>query len=389
MLEHTPEEKKRTKNLILASLRQQGFLVRDGQISLPPACDKEALRRLHWPAALHRIEQARPALQRHEERLLRYIANGSEVQPECIRPALVEVQPGSEYELLFRWACLHWSVPVSAGYGRRLRFVVIDESNGKLIGLIGLCDPVPALKCRDQWIGWSREARHDRLRYVVEAFVLGAVPPYAHLLCGKLMAMLLGSDEIREAFRHKYEGRQTTIRRRPGDGRIALITTCSALGRSSIYNRLKYGNRLLMEPIGFTSGYGEFHFSNGLYERLREYAEQHCAATAKRPPWGKGFRNKREVVRRVLQHLGLPFQWMNHQVRREVFAMPLAANTREFLRGEVNELAWYHQPAADLYEYFRERWLLPRAQRDNRWQQWQAEEYRLWGRDPGGNGVPS
>lgn len=370
---------------ILASLRRQGFLIQGGQVSLPPVHDKEGLRRLHQQAVLHRIEQAQPTLQRHEERLLCYIANGNEVDPDRIRPALIEVLPGSEHELLFRWACLHWSVPVSAGYGRRLRFVVIDQHNGKLIGLIGLCDPVPALKCRDQWIGWNREARHARLRYVAEAFVLGAVPPYSFLLCGKLVAMLAGSNEVRLAFQRKYEGRQTTIRRLPSDGRIALVTTCGALGRSSIYNRLKYRSRLLMEPIGYTAGYGEFHFSNGIYQQLREYAERHCIATAKRPPWGVGFRNKREVVRRVLQHLGLPLAWMNHQVRREVFAMPLAGNTREFLRGEVNELAWYHQPAADLFEYFRQRWLLPRAQRDDQWRHYRAEEYRLWRRGKGVN----
>ncbi|MGB9713316.1 MAG: Druantia anti-phage system protein DruA [Dissulfurimicrobium sp.] len=57
----------------------------------------------------------------YEDRLIRYIANGDEVVPSAIRPKLVVVKPESEHELLFRYACLHWGIPVSAGYGRRRR----------------------------------------------------------------------------------------------------------------------------------------------------------------------------------------------------------------------------------------------------------------------------
>ena len=39
---------------------------------------------------------------------------------------------------VFRYASLHWSVPVSQGYGRRTRFLVIDEQNEKLIGIFAL-----------------------------------------------------------------------------------------------------------------------------------------------------------------------------------------------------------------------------------------------------------
>jgi hypothetical protein len=157
-----------------------------------------------------------------------------------------------------------------------------------------------------------------------------------------------------------------------------LITTTSALGRSSIYNRLRYRDRLLMHSVGYTSGWGEFHFSNGVYARLREYAEKYCAATAKHKAWGTGFRNRREVVRRVLAHVGLSTRWMNHGIHRELFVMPLARNVREFLRGEHQRLLWYHQSVEELFAYFRERWLLPRAARDARYREFQADRYRLW-----------
>lgn len=91
---------------------------------------------------------------------------------------------------------------------------------------------------------------------------------------------------------------------------------------------------------------------------------EHCYPTAKHGKWGNGFRNRREVIRKVLAELGLSWKLAFHQVRREIFAVPLAENTRAFLRGEDPELRHYHLRSADIFAWFRKRWLLPRAKRD-------------------------
>ncbi len=217
--------------LILRSLQKQGFRRRNGLILPPITSDKDHLRSLHSTAVEHKLIRSAPSLQRHEEQLLKHIAPGHQFDPTSIRPSLVEVMPDSEDELLFRYAALHWAIPVSSGYGRRIRFLVMDEHHHKLIGVIGLGDPVFNLAVRDGWIGWNKEARREHLRNVMDAFVLGAVPPYSYLLCGKLVAMLVASREVREAFNKKYRSRRSVIRRRVTDGRLALITTMSALGR--------------------------------------------------------------------------------------------------------------------------------------------------------------
>src|SRR5205823_12751600 len=110
--------------------------------------------------------------------------------------------------------------------------------NGKVVGVTGLFGPVIAVAGRDNWIGWSKDKRLERLRHVMDAFVLGAVPPYSQLLFGKLVGLLCASEEVRRACYRKYHGTESIISGKPFDGRIALITTMSALGRSSIYNRL-------------------------------------------------------------------------------------------------------------------------------------------------------
>jgi len=366
------------RDKIIRSLRAQGFRVQNGTILPPEDLSKHKVRELHRTAVEHRIERAREGLFRKETELIQHIASGNEVDPRCICPRLVEVIPDSDDELLFRYASLHWSIPVSSGYGRRLRFLVIDEHNAKLIGLIGLGDPVYSLAPRDEWVGWTFSDRKKRLRNVMDAFVLGAVPPYCFLLCGKLVAMLAASDTVRKAFLKKYGGTRSVIRRELHDARLAMVTTTSALGRSSVYNRLRLGERRLYRSVGFTKGCGEFHFSNGLYGAISAFAEEHCEPTAKQERWGTGFRNRREIVKKCLPAIGLSSDLVYHGVEREVFVVPLARNTREFLRGEHSRLRWYHSPDKDVFGYFRERWLLPRSSWDERFRSWSKDAWAIW-----------
>ena len=362
----------------MKSLRAQGFSVRNGSIFPPKGLSKDGVRKLHETAAAHKIARARDGLHRKEADLLLHIASGCEVIPTRIHPTLVEVTPGSEEELLFRYASVHWSIPVSSGYGRRLRFLVIDQHTNKLMGLIGLGDPVFNLGPRDDWIGWTPAAHQKRLTHVMDAFVLGAVPPYSFLLCGKLVAMLVVSKTVAEVFKRKYSGACSIIGQRKHDGRLALITTTSALGRSSIYNRVRFHNRPLYQSVGFTRGSGEFHFSNGLYSAIADFAMARCKPTAKQESWGTGFRNRRETIKKCLQALGLSTEWLYHGIEREVFVVPLARNTQEFLQSRHNTLSCYTQSEAEIFEYFRDRWMIPRVSRDNRFMSWSKRDWAIW-----------
>lgn len=363
---------------ILRNLRKQGYVVRDGRIELPKDATKDDLRRVNEMACEKKREEAHQRLARHEDRLLGRIASGTEVIPENVSPKLVLVKPDTENELLFRYICLHWSIPVSSGYGRRLRFLVEDQSNGKLIGIFGLGDPVYSLRARDQWIGWDANAKKERLYHVMDAFVLGAVPPYSNLMCGKLVAMLATSDTVRKAFRKQYGGRKTLISGELRKPYLALITTTSALGRSSLYNRLRVNGADYWRHIGNTEGWGEFHFSNGVYADIRAYAERWCDPTAKKQPWGNGFRNKREVVRKVLSRIGLSTDLGNHGIQREIYGAPLGHDALAFLRGEAQRPRYFNTTENEIWSAFRDRWFLARAERTPDFQTFVRDAYRLW-----------
>ena len=275
---------------------------------------------------------------------------------------------GKETGDLFRFASLLWSVPVSRGYGRRLRFLVRDQANNKLIGLIGLCDPVFNLRARDSRIGWDVRAREKRLCNLLDAFVLGAVPPYSTLLAGKLVAALVASREVNERFAEKYAGRVGIISQKRRVARLVMVTTTSALGRSSVYNRLKINGSLLFHPIGFTQGFGHFHIPENIFDLMVKVLKK-----AKHPyadPKKKGYRfgggpNWRfRVIRATVGRLGLSHLMLQHGIGREVYGIPLAENWREFLMGSEKQAKLNLFTVNEISDFCLSRWIIPRVHRN-------------------------
>lgn len=339
------------------------------------AGDKDTLRRLFSHARAYVLEKNRDFISRHADRLLAYIASGEEVDPYRLEPTIVPVRTETDSQL-FRFASLSWSVPVSPGYGRRMRFLVFDRHNGKLVGILGLCDPVFNLRCRDEWIGWDVRQKEERLSSVMNAYVLGAVPPYSYLLGGKLVALLALSDEVRAEFRARYAGKETVIRKKVHDGRLALITVTSALGRSSLYNRLRAEGRTYYVRLGETMGWGHHHLSyNGLYRELCRVLEENNDPILRSYRYGNGPNWKFRLVRQALRLIGLPEDFLQHGLRRETYAAVLATNALEFLRGETDQLEEYRWPAAELFAVFRRRWLWARAERDGRWREFRSRDF--------------
>jgi len=374
---------RRVRARVLAHLEAQGFEV-DGDRIVAPSSNKDDLRRLHAGAVAAGRAQAAPALSRYESQLVEGLAAGDEINPALVSPRLVEVEKNTPEGRLWRWCSLHWSIPVSAGYGRRLRFLVVDAAHGNaVIGLIGLGDPVYSLRARDEFVGWNAEQKKAGLTSVMDAFVLGAVPPYSHLLGGKLVALLGTSTEVRLAFARKYGHRRTLISGRDPHAQLLLVTTTSALGRSSVYNRLRWKDgALAYEPAGFTQGSGDFHLGGDLYEELVEVAKLAGPSTALNAKWRgaeMGFRNRRETIQKAMRLLAIDIDGIRyHGVRREVFMAPLAENTPGMLRGDSTRAQWRSRAAVHVGDWWKERWALPRAEWDRSYKEFDPESWRLW-----------
>ena len=330
----------RLKQAINSHLLNLGFSKNGSGYFVDGVLTKQKIRNLHAAQRLDILERQRAFVETHGSELAQYFASGSQIDPTLIDPELVEVLPDSLESRLFRFACLLWSVPVSQGFGRRLRFLVRDRQNGCLIGLFALGDPVFNLSARDNWIGWTHEDRRDRLVHVMDAYVVGAVPPYSQIIGGKLVAALMGSTEVKRAYERKYLARQSVIRRRTHRARLVLLTTTSALGRSSIYNRLAIPDGPRFLRIGSTKGFGHFHLHGRIFDLLRDHlvARSHPYASGHR--FGMGPNWKLRVARAALEDIGIDGNSiLNHGIEREVYVIPLAENWKEVLSGRAEESA--------------------------------------------------
>ena len=300
-----------------------------------------------------------------------YFALGCEVDPTRISPELKEVSASTTLSRLFRLASTLWSVPVSAGFGRRMRFVVLDRQNGKLIGLMALTDPVFNLRVRDIEIGWSANDRRQRLANVMDANVLGAVPPYSTLLGGKLLTSFLASHEIASRFHEKYAGRVGIISGETKIAELALVTVTSALGRSSIYNRVVLPGVVELKRLGMTTGWGHFHIPESTFQLMRRLLAAQGHPYSEDYHFGRGPNWRFRVIKEALRVCGLDESFMRHGVQREVFAMPLADNYREFLRHETDTLWGRPRPTIDeITAAALVRWVEPRAERRPDFRDW-------------------
>src|SRR5579883_2655262 len=265
--EQQPEERGFLEECSLADLRNRirvELLAHLKLIGLDPLASpsdqeytKDVVRSRHAAQRAEVRESEQQFLTCYGRALLPHFAEGREIIPDAVDPYLSLVRADTEDARLFRLATLLWSVPVSRGYGRRLRFLVRDRANGKLLGIFALTDPVFNLQARDSWIGWDVNDRRQRLVNVMDAHIVGAVPPYSVLLGGKITAALMTSQEVCDAFAARYSQRSGIISQQYKHAQLLLLTVTSALGRSSLYNRLKLPGMVNFQRIGQTTGWGQ------------------------------------------------------------------------------------------------------------------------------------
>ena len=335
---------------------------------------KQKIRDLHSAQRKDILKQRRSFIETHGQALVKHFATGREINPAAIDPEIVEVRSDSLDSRLFRFACLLWSIPVSQGFGRRLRFLVRDRQNGQLIGVFALGDPVFNLSARDNWIGWTHVDRCERLVHVMDAYVVGAVPPYSQLIGGKLVAALMTSQEVKRAYERKYLGSESVIRKKKHRARLALLTTTSALGRSSIYNRLSLPGGPRFLRIGTTRGFGHFHLSGEIFEALRGHLEATGHPYASGHRFGMGPNWKLRVARAALNGIGIDGNSiLKHGIEREVYAIPLAKNWQKILLGSNKNVRSLASPASEIADFCLSRWIVPRAGRDEHYKSFSPE----------------
>lgn len=360
------------KRALRGHLKTLGFTkTSEGDLVLPDG-GKEVVRNLHRGQRRDKLALAQPFLSRALPNALQHFASGSEIDPARIKLRLVRVKSGTQEADLFRVATLTWSVPVSPGFGRRLRYLVWDDGHNKLAGVIALGDPVFNLSVRDSIIGWSSADRVKRLVGLLDAYVLGAVPPYNVLLGGKAVACLIRSRDVYDDFHQTYGNTVGVISKTAKQAHLVAVTTTSSMGRSAVYNRLKLENTPYFERIGFTEGWGHFHITDALFEKMRDFLRTSDHAYADQHAFGEGPNWRLRTIKAALKALEFKENLLKHGIQREVFITKLASNAFDVLRaGDVTPDVSTLRSVSEISDLARDRWIIPRAERNE-------VDYKSW-----------
>jgi hypothetical protein len=360
---------------VRAHLKKLGFGKDENGELVPPNLDKEGYRELHAPQRAERLAEEAKFLDSQKRDLIRYFACGAEVNISALRIRVELIDHSCWQSDLFRFATLLWSIPVSKGFGRRMRFLVWDDNTQKLVGLFALGDPVFNLRARDQLIGWTARERGSRLVHLLDGYVIGAVPPFNKILGGKLIASLMRTQEVVSAFRAKYGASEGIISGSAKNAHLVAITTTSALGRSAVYNRLRLEGINYLESIGFTGGYGHFHFPRPLFDEMRDYLVYRKDPYANNHQFGDGPNWRLRSIRRTLHLLGMNPDLIKHGLAREVFVSHVADNALDVLSGRRKRPKYGSLlSAASVAQLAVNRWMLPRSERDDSYRQVTQED---------------
>lgn len=335
--------------------------------------NKDLLRKSHIEAKLNNDSISLQETLRAYKKLKDHFKDPTDIQIEKIKPILVNVDGDSLMKSLYKIVRHTWSMPFNKGYGRRLRYVVYDDFHESVIGIIGLQSPPADLACRDHLFDFSNVNKLDMVNRTMDIFSLGSIPPYSAILGGKLVAGLAGSNTICKGYKEKYANHQTLIEQKVLSNDLVALTTTSAFGKSSIYNRLKFIDKLIAEPIGYTKGFGNLHLES-IYPRLIQLLKEHGLYTS--GGYGNGPKQRWQNMTRALHLLNLPNSYSRHGVHREVYLYRLRANLEEGMAGgKFGERIAISEK--DYSEYWLDRWAKPRALRDVDWQKLSTESYIL------------
>ncbi len=347
---HTTEE--RVALLIIRDLLRIGWNVSyktdQVEITPPEQYDKIVIRESMSIKRKEILNQNKDWIDRNVDYAISNLANGHDVLSSNILPE-IEVCKTQKQHDLFRMYRYFWSSPYSDYVGRRIKLIVRDRGlpQKPVIGIAALGSPIIHIPERDDFIGWDKETRTQRLNYMMDAYIVGALPPYNYLLGGKLISYIITSNEVREIYERKYSASKYPA--------MAGVFTTSLYGKSAQYNRINFRNNTLYNHIGQTKGFGTFHLTNETFVAMNELLKENGIIVSNK--FGSGPSWSMRVIRTASELLDFdPDALLNHSFKRHIYFVPFASNTIQFLRGQHNNLRYYKRSASSLRNYWKKRW---------------------------------
>ena len=214
---------------------------------------------------------------------------------------------------------------------------------------------------------------------VMDLSVCGAVFPYNYLIGGKLIALLMASNEIRDLFDERYKTSDSEIAQKIA-GRnlrkkstLRCLTTTSIYGvGSSQYNRLKVqipkGKKdieINWEEVGKSQGYGSDHFSLETQERLAQLLKAQGKHTSINYKFVECTSPRLRKLRESMSNLGFKSDKLfKHQSKRITYFCDLYPSTPHEIYG-LKKMKPKNITQKQIAKAWRKRWLNKRILNEN------------------------
>lgn len=216
---------------------------------------------------------------------------------------------------------------------------------------------------------------------VADVSICGAVQPYNELLGGKLVALLLTSQEVRDAYAKRYGGQISIIASQMAGRAISkpaglrILTTTSLYGvGSSQYNRLVLRAQehpdlpydINWSTIGksLTGGFGTLHLGKDTAHALRDMAFARHDARRVNNRFGEGTSPRLRQIREGLDALGIKSDAILHHATPRIFyGCELTSEARSALVG-LSEPEATSPSCSSIASAWSRRWLSNRARRE-------------------------
>ena len=220
----------------------------------------------------------------------------------------------------------------NSNIGRNLYFIIRDKKTEKYLGVICMSSDFLDLTPRDEYIGWDRESKTQRMinHTCIGSTIVPVQPLGYNLVGGKLLALLCLSDTVEKTWEKQY-----------GD-KLVGVTTTSLYGKTKTIPLSQYDRLDHWKKMGWTAGSVSFETERStrkliqqwlMKNHTRKYFEWYIAKKPSGQPHKRDHRNRSHTF--TYSQLGIDKKLIKSEHARGIYFSELFKNTKQFLKEQI------------------------------------------------------
>jgi len=222
----------------------------------------------------------------------------------------------------------------NSNIGRNLNFLIRDKKTSKYLGVTCMSSDFLDLTPRDNYIGWEREAKTQRMinHTCIGSTIVPIQPLGYNLVGGKLLALLCLSDTVEKTWEDQYTDK------------LVGVTTTSLYGKTKQIPLSQYDGLKHWKKMGWTAGSVSYEPLKPTRKMIQQwlmknhtykYFEWYVAKKDSGQPHKRDHRNRSHTF--TYNQLKIDKKLIKSEHARGIYFGELYENTNEFLREEITK----------------------------------------------------